>query len=122
MPTGYEWCTINLADENEATEVYNLLTNHYVEDSDGKFRFDYSIAFLRWALTPPHHVQDWVIGVRGEGKLSGFISGIPVTMVMNGNRVQMAEVNFLCVHKKLRNLRLAPTLIKELTRRVNLRD
>jgi glycylpeptide N-tetradecanoyltransferase len=117
LPTGYEWCTVNLADENEATEVYNLLTNHYVEDSDGKFRFDYSIDFLRWALTPPGHVQDWVIGVRGEGKLSGFISATPVTMVINGNRVQMGAVNFLCVHKKLRNLRLAPTLIKELTRR-----
>lgn len=32
----------------------------------------------------------------------------------------MAEVNFLCVHKKLRDLRLTPTLIKEVTRRVNL--
>ena len=34
----------------------------------------------------------------------------------------MAEVNFLCVHKNLREKRLAPTLIKELTRRVNCRD
>ena len=33
----------------------------------------------------------------------------------------MAEVNFLCVHKKLRSKRLAPVLIKEVTRRVNLR-
>jgi len=32
----------------------------------------------------------------------------------------MAEINFLCVHKKLRDKRLAPTLIKEITRRVNL--
>jgi len=29
------------------------------------------------------------------------------------------EVNFLCVHKKLRSKRLAPVLIKEITRRVN---
>ena len=32
----------------------------------------------------------------------------------------MAEINFLCVHKKLRSKRLAPVLIKEVTRRVNL--
>lgn len=32
----------------------------------------------------------------------------------------MAEINFLCVHKKLRTKRLAPVLIKEITRRVNL--
>lgn len=34
--------------------------------------------------------------------------------------MKMAEVNFLCVHKKLRNKKLSPTLIKEVTRRVNL--
>ncbi len=33
----------------------------------------------------------------------------------------MCEINFLCVHKKLRSKRLAPVLIKEVTRRVNLR-
>ena len=34
----------------------------------------------------------------------------------------MAEINFLCVHKQLRTYRLAPMLIKEITRRVNLCD
>ena len=34
----------------------------------------------------------------------------------------MVEINFLCVHKKLRSKRLAPVLIKEITRRVNLED
>ena len=32
----------------------------------------------------------------------------------------MVEINFLCVHKKLRSYRLTPVLIKEITRRVNL--
>ena len=35
--------------------------------------------------------------------------------------VQMVEINFLCVHKKLRAKRVAPVLIKEITRRVNLK-
>jgi hypothetical protein len=34
--------------------------------------------------------------------------------------VPMVEINFLCVHKKLRLKRMAPVLIKEITRRVNL--
>ena len=34
----------------------------------------------------------------------------------------MVEINFLCVHKKLRTKRLAPVLIREITRRVNLFD
>ena len=33
----------------------------------------------------------------------------------------MTEINFLCVHKKFRTKRMAPILIKEVTRRVNSR-
>lgn len=95
---------MNLSEDEEAQELYDLLLKHYVEDSEGKFRFDYSIEFLRWALSPPHFNPDWIVGVGVDGnkKLFGFISAIPVKMIVNGNEVDMAEVNFLCVHKKLR--------------------
>ena len=29
-----------------------LLNENYVEDDDAMFRFDYSMRFLTWALTP----------------------------------------------------------------------
>jgi glycylpeptide N-tetradecanoyltransferase len=29
-------------------EVYELLTQHYVEDTDASFRFDYSADFFKW--------------------------------------------------------------------------
>ena len=85
------------------------------------FRFDYSVKFLQWALTPPGYNKDWLFGVRGgkKNKLFGFISGIPVHVFMNGKEIRKAEINFLCVHKSLRTKRLAPVLIKEVTRRVN---
>jgi glycylpeptide N-tetradecanoyltransferase len=35
--------------------------------------------------------------------------------------VKVVEINFLCVHRKLREKRLAPLLIKEVTRRVHLK-
>ena len=34
--------------------------------------------------------------------------------------IRTSEINFLCVHKKLRSKRLAPVLIKEVTRQVHL--
>ena len=34
--------------------------------------------------------------------------------------IRTSEINFLCVHKKLRSKRLAPVLIKEVTRQVPL--
>ncbi len=88
------------------------------------FRFDYSVPFLRWALLPPGQPAEWLIGVRAGKKqrLFGFISGIPVHVGVNGQEVKMAEINFLCVHKDLRAKRLAPVLIKEVTRRVNLHN
>ena len=101
-----------------------MLKNHYVEDSGNKFRFDYSTDFLKWHLTPPDSVQEWIVGVRAgdSPKLYGFISAIPVKMAVNGQYIMMAEVNFLCVHKLLREKRLAPLMIKEITRRVNVTD
>jgi glycylpeptide N-tetradecanoyltransferase len=101
------------------------------------FRFDYSIEFLKWALTPPGQYEDWVVGVRTikKQKIVGCITGIPLHMLVitavdfmftllkvDGKKVRMAEINFLCVYKKLRQKRLAPVLIKEVTRRVNLRN
>ena len=38
---------------------------------------------------------------------------------VHGKVQKMAEINFLCVHKKLRAKRVTPVLIREITRRVN---
>ena len=40
-------------------------------------------------------------------------------MRVHDKTIPMVEINFLCVHKKLRSKRLAPVLIKEITRRTN---
>lgn len=48
MYPGFEWVTMDLEDEKQLDEVYELLTNHYVEDKDATFRFKYSPSFLNW--------------------------------------------------------------------------
>jgi len=40
-------------------------------------------------------------------------------MSIKGKDIKTVEINFLCVHKKFRNKRMAPILIKEITRRAN---
>jgi Myristoyl-CoA:protein N-myristoyltransferase, N-terminal domain len=45
-------------------------------------------------------------------RLMGFISAIPARVRVNSSTIDMVEINFLCVHKKLRAKRLAPVLIK----------
>ncbi|CAD8061547.1 unnamed protein product [Paramecium sonneborni] len=120
----FEWFNVDLRNEEQAQQVYTLLKENYVEDDDNMFRFDYSIDFLRWALLPPGQYSDWLIGVRVNQKLVGFITGIPVTLYIENeqNKIKMTEINFLCVHKKIRANRLAPVLIKEITRRVHIKN
>merc|ERR1719270_1710159 len=121
LPAGFHWDTLNLDDPIVLKELYVLLTENYVEDDDNMFRFDYSPEFLRWALQPPGSLRDWHVGVRvtKNNKLFGFISAVPATIRVYDKTVKMVEINFLCVHKRLRSKRLAPVLIREITRRVN---
>lgn len=123
MPTGFEWSTLDIMDAGERQELYVLLANNYVEDDDAFFRFDYSKEFLEWALTPPGYTNDLLLGVRASAskKLVAFISAVPANVrVQSSSKLDVVEINFLCVHKKLRSKRLAPVLIKEITRRANL--
>ncbi|OCL03941.1 glycylpeptide N-tetradecanoyltransferas-like protein [Glonium stellatum] len=119
MYPGFEWVTMDLDDENQLEEVYELLSNHYVEDDEAMFRFKYSSSFINWTLKAPGWRKEWHVGVRASGskKLVAFISGIPVDLRVRKNVLHCSEINFLCVHKKLRSKRLAPVLIKEVTRR-----
>ncbi|KNE57257.1 hypothetical protein AMAG_02990 [Allomyces macrogynus ATCC 38327] len=122
LPAGFEWCEVDITDENELDQVYTLLFNNYVEDTEGNFRFGYPKDLLTWALKPPGWKKTWHVGVRvsASRKLVAFISGIPARMAVNKTELPMVEINFLCVLKKLRSKRLAPVLIKEITRRCNL--
>ena len=44
-----------------------------------------------------------------------------INIFVKYRKKHMVEINFLCVHKKLRSKRVAPVLIREITRRVHLR-
>lgn len=120
MPKGFEWTDISIDDPTERAQVYELLNKNYVEDDDCMFRFDYSHEFLEWALTPPGFRPSFHLGVRSaKGVLVGFISAVPASVRSHDKIFSSVEINFLCVHKKLRSKRLAPVLIKEITRRAN---
>lgn len=122
LPADFEWVSLDINTESQLKELYQLLNENYVEDDDNMFRFDYSPEFLKWALLPPGWKQSWhaAVRVKSNQKLVGFISAIPATLQVKKRTQKLVEINFLCVHKKLRSKRLAPVLIKEITRRVHL--
>ena len=122
LPDGFKWDTLDLNNSTDLVELYALLNENYIEDKDSLFRFDYQLDFLKWSLQPPGWKREWHIGVRvvKSGRLVGFISAIPSTLRAHDEILRVVEVNFLCVHKKLRNKRVAPVLIRELIRVVSL--
>ncbi|KAG5913125.1 glycylpeptide N-tetradecanoyltransferase, partial [Claviceps africana] len=121
LVAGFDWVTVDLTDDAEMKEVYELLNGHYVEDDEAMFRFNYIPEVLRAMMTPGWQ-RKYHIGVRAtlSRKLVAFISAIPVRIRVRDKTFTTSEVNFLCVHKKLRGKRLAPVLIKEVTRVSNL--
>lgn len=71
------------------------------------------------ALMSPGWKKEWHVGVRAtkSRKLVASICGVPTEIRVRGERIKVTEINFLCIHKKLRSKRLTPVLIKEITRR-----
>ena len=124
IATSFEWWTPKISDDGDLQQIYELLRDNYVEDSGSMFRFNYSKDFLKWALAPPDYIPEWHVAVRkkSDKKMLAFISGIPLTTKMGSTTKRICEINFLCISKNLRDKRLAPILIKEVTRRVNLCD
>ncbi|XP_030631297.1 glycylpeptide N-tetradecanoyltransferase 1b [Chanos chanos] len=121
LPRGFSWDTLDLHNPVQIRELSTLLNENYTEEDDNTLRFHYTPQFLLWALCPPGWQSEWHCGVRvtSNQKLVGFISAVPATVKIYDTEMKMAEVNFLCVHKKLRSKRMAPVLIREMTRRVN---
>ncbi|KAH9483926.1 Glycylpeptide N-tetradecanoyltransferase [Psilocybe cubensis] len=122
LPKDFEWSTLDIKDPAQNKEVYDLLSLNYIEDDQAAFRFQYTAEFLTWALTPPGYHKEWHVGVRvsSNKKLVAFISGVPLTLRVRKHVILLSEINYLCVHKKLRSKRLAPVLIKEVTRQCHL--
>lgn len=118
---GFEWVALDVSSDADVKEICELMNGHYVEDADEMFRFNYGTGMLKWYLTCPGWKRQWSIGIRAtqSRKLVAFISAVPLQLRVRKNVLNAAEVNFICVHKKLRSKRLAPVLIKEITRLCN---
>lgn len=116
----FEWSDIDIEDPAQLDELYIHLRDNFGEDSNSFFRFHYSKEFLLWSLSVSKKKKELHIGVRvvANKKLIAFIAAIPATLTIYDKNIPLVEIDYLCIHKKLRGKRLAPLLIQEVTRRV----
>lgn len=119
MPDSLEWWNPDISNDNDVKFIYHFLNKNYIEDDDNMFRLKYSVDLLRWCLLVPGYIPEWHLAIRKKDnkKIIGFITGIPINIKIGDDIKKICEINFLCIHKKLRNLNLTPLLIKEITNR-----
>jgi glycylpeptide N-tetradecanoyltransferase len=122
LPDNFYWHTFNLKDDKELDDLYNFLMNYYAESDDTSLRLGYSKELLKWYLIQPNYIKDLHIGIKYNNKIIATIFGIPTTINVFDKSVLISDINFLCIHKTIRNKRLAPVLIKEIIRRGNLHN
>lgn len=122
LPTDFSWFNFDITNETELNNLYNFLLDYYVDDIDASKRFHYSKDTLKWFLMPKDYYQDLILGIKYKNKIVASICGIPMYVKVLDKVIKMVQINFLCIHNSLRNKRLAPVLIQEITRRTNLHD
>uniref|UniRef100_A0A8D1W3Q1 Glycylpeptide N-tetradecanoyltransferase n=1 Tax=Sus scrofa TaxID=9823 RepID=A0A8D1W3Q1_PIG len=107
-----------------SAEIPVRLVTHlsHNRNSSHFFKFKATPNFLMWEGRPPGILFFWPCHrrVRTKKLLEGFFKATPAARALFLSVKKMVEINFLCVHKKLRSKRVAPVLIREITRRVNL--
>lgn len=122
LPQGFEWCNIDLKNEDECEQVIEFLKNNYIMTGDKKFRLSYTKEHLRWICCTPNYSTELHIGVRNEQnkKIMGVLFGMPKKYMIMGQTVKAPDMICLCVHAKLRQRKLANVLIQEMARRLKL--
>ncbi|XP_059892600.1 glycylpeptide N-tetradecanoyltransferase 1-like [Gadus macrocephalus] len=120
LPPGFTWDTLDPTSLSVLEELCVLLSENYIEEDDNTLRRQFNPEYLKWVLMPPGWQAQWLCGLRvsTNQKLVGFISAAPTNLRIHDTERMVAQVNFLCVHRKLRQKRMSPVLIRELTRRV----
>jgi glycylpeptide N-tetradecanoyltransferase len=126
LPDGLKWKTLNINSEKDLKVITSFL-NKYYNFNDNLVSLKYTTKLVKWCLDYDitdfnlksiKTTSDWNIGIVQENKIIGFISAVPIYLSIKGNNYLTAEINFLCVHTKLRKLGVAPLLINELIRLV----
>ena len=120
LPDNFEWVNLNI--NNDIDIIYNFLASYYVNNINALRKFHYSKDFLKWFLIQSNNIPDLLIGVKYNNKIYATIFGIPMKIKVFDKIINCIEINFLCVHHKLRNKRLTPVLIKEISRRAILHN
>ena len=103
-------------DRSDINNISNFLKKNYSTDNHNEFRLTYDKESLEHLLFDFKESLNIGVCVKKNDLIVGFISSRIIKMQTGQKQNDFSYINFLCVHSKLRGKRLAPVLIKEITR------
>lgn len=113
LPEGFVWKNIDINDDLSTDEVCIFMNQHYIEDDEGKVRMYYNREQVRYTVQSPGFIQELHFCVRNakNNKIMALIFGTPKRLIIQGETVKIAEINFLAIHKNLRGKKMAQVMI-----------
>jgi glycylpeptide N-tetradecanoyltransferase len=114
----YRWYEFNLNNSNDINDVVNFLNKYYKQTINNNFIVNYSKEFLEWNLPKE---SSFVIGLKAEDNenIGAIIAGTIRKLQIFDKQEDVADINYLCVHPKLRENNLSPVLIDEVIRKLS---
>lgn len=110
LPNGFKWKILNILDELDINNIIIFLKKYY-EEYENIYR-EYNKEFIRWYIG-----DGFILGMESDiYGLCGIIGVIYRNTTIFDKTKKMAEINFLCVHKKLRKKNMASIMIDEVSR------
>ena len=100
-------------------ELSEFLNFHYVESEGADFRLAQSTKMLQWAYMIPGYKKEQFIVIRNtkSKKIMANFMLHPMRLVIMAKETNVSMTNFLAVHSKLRNKKMAQIMILEAIRR-----
>ena len=119
LPPCFTWELVDFSNDGHANDVVEFLNEHYLIDIKNKFSINYTKEFLKWSLGDAGFLLS-IRSVRPDNTtyICGTVGVIYKNVTVFDKTTKMAEVNYLCTHKELKNKNMASVLIDEAVRRI----
>lgn len=114
LPEGFEWHKYNIGDKEDLKQITQLIQGRYI--GDGSFKLFYNSEFLEWCLNKS---ACWGIRIIKNKNPVGFISANTITLCISGEIIKCLEIDFLCIHPKLRHKKMTNVLVLKIQKEIS---
>ena len=97
--------SIKLLDKTYLSLIGEFLSSHFVKG------YIYNLDYITWTLSLPYMIERNKIGLYHNNKMISFICAKPYIIKIKNKVVNLHYIDFLSVHKTMRNKNLAPIVI-----------